>query len=165
MVQCDFSFGGLILIDFAWVLDVSFHKTIRVNMLVRVGHPMLMTYQKFARFQVVVRKRTSCNVFHSKGNQPENLNSKNIPEVTWVPFSSQLHHTQKSLGIHVYTPPRVNIAPEKWWWKQLLSFWGQVTFQGRTVKIQVGIPCQYHPQAIADILNHHQTLSWSRCTY
>ena len=36
------------------------------------------------------------------------------------------------------TPPKGNIAPEKWWLGDYFPF-GKVTFQGRTVKLQVGI--------------------------
>ena len=38
----------------------------------------------------------------------------------------------------ITTPPKVNIAPEKWWLEAYCPI-GKVPFQGRTVKLRGGI--------------------------
>ena len=67
-----------------------------------------------------------------------------FPQVSCIYFLhlyGSWHHPSETApgkgSIDCLTPPKFNIAPEKWWLEDYFPI-GKVTFQGRTVKLREG---------------------------
>ena len=53
----------------------------------------------------------------------------------WQPGGEHKWLTFADVGGSTFTPSKFNMAPEKWWLEDEISFWGPAYFQGRTVKL------------------------------